>query len=229
MRSTALRKPLVRRLLGHAPLTQPTFHLVVGTLSHQAVDLLPGLHPGRLLGQLGSAEHLDQGTLSIGGQVPEVVLDGDPLGRLVALRVVERRLLQLAAGPRLHGPLLGRSACFFPVLDAEGVPLGRLEHLVVVGGQGGARHRGVRPFPGGTLGSHHQGDVGGHPLRLVHGQRVATVDGVVVGGVEGQLALVGSLQGERLALDVDRGDHPRVPLLTAPLRSLARQMTRSPT
>ena len=181
--------------------------LVVGTLSDQAVDLLPGLHPGRLLGQLGSAEQLDQGALPIGGQVPEVVLDGDPFGRLVALRVVERRLLQLAAGPGLHGPLLGGSACFFPVLDAERVPLRRLEHLVVVGGQGGARHRGVRPLPGGTLGSHHQGDVGGHPLGLVHGQRVAAVDGVVVGGVEGQLTLVGALQGERLALDIDRGDH----------------------
>ena len=44
-------------------------------------------------------------------------------------------------------------------------------------------------------------------LRLVHGERVAAVDGVVVGGVEGELALVGTLQGERLALDVDRGDH----------------------
>jgi hypothetical protein len=41
----------------------------------------------------------------------------------------------------------------------------------------------------------------------VHGERVAAVDGVVVGGVEGQLALVGTLQSERLALDVDGGDH----------------------
>ena len=42
----------------------------------------------------------------------------------------------------------------------------------------------------------------------MHSQRIAAVDGVVVGGVEGQLALVGTLQGQDLALDVDRGDDP---------------------
>jgi len=42
------------------------------------------------MGQLGSAEHLDQGALPIGGRRVEAALNGDPLRRLVALRVVER-------------------------------------------------------------------------------------------------------------------------------------------
>ena len=53
---------------------------------------------------------------------------------------------------------------------------------------------------------HHERDLGGHPLGLVHGHRVAAVDRVVPRGVDDHLAMIAALQRERLPLDVDRGD-----------------------
>src|ERR1022692_2273973 len=125
---------------------------------------------------------------------------------LISIGIVERRLLLLAAAPGLQGPFLCGWRWLLPVHDPEGVSLKWRRHLVVVRGEGGPRHRRIRPLATGAIRTHHHRDVRGHALGLMDGEGVAAVESVVLLGIDGHLAVVRTLEGERAPFSIDAGD-----------------------
>ena len=96
------------RVLGDAHVTQPPLEATTLSLNELVVDLQCRIHPGRVRRKLRYAEHLEQGSLRVGRARFEVGMAGRTVmvGLLVAIGIVERRLLLLAAAPGVHGPFL---------------------------------------------------------------------------------------------------------------------------
>src|SRR5450755_95725 len=128
------------------------------------------------------------------------------VGLLVALGIVERRLLLLAAAPGVHGSFLCAWSGLLPMHDPERVSLTWRRHLVVMRGEGGPRHRRIRPLAAGAIRTHHHRDVRGHALGLMDGEGVAAVESVVLLGIDGHLTVVRTLEGERAPFRIDAGD-----------------------